>query len=47
MPLLWSAVAERSGDTAFDLAEALGNPVVNRIQPFYCLFLWAKVWVIP
>jgi len=25
VPLLWSAVAERSGDTAFDFTEALGN----------------------
>jgi hypothetical protein len=32
-----------SDDTAFDLTEPLGNPVVNRIQRFYCPPLWAKV----
>ncbi|MGA2748157.1 MAG: hypothetical protein ABSG59_05210 [Verrucomicrobiota bacterium] len=32
-PLLWTAVAERSGDTAFDFTEALGISGAAEITP--------------
>jgi hypothetical protein len=41
-PLLWTAVAERSSDTAFDFTEALGNSVLNPAKPSYCLSLYQR-----
>jgi hypothetical protein len=35
-PLLWTAVAERSGDTAFDFTEALGNSKASDLTPHQC-----------